>query len=653
MKQRILLNYQAGLGDIVLATAIARDIHAAYPEKFELFALTSFPAVWMNNPHCKGVKSNQPGASIIDLKRSFRSILSNMRNQRKKIHCLQGKRDAFTILSRIPVPLTKPHGDLHLTDIEKRPIISGKYWVIVGGGKLDITVKHWQYEKWQAVVDGLAARGIKTVQVGAYAANHWHPTLRNAFSAVGYTEESPTRNAERDLFSIIHGAEGVICGITGVMHIAAALQKPCVVLGSASEEPWWEHYSDEYGAMGAKEPVAVPHDYLTHFGKLHCCADLGCWRKLTIPLNNADVVERKDKLCLEPVRMEGQAVAACMMSISPEDVIEKVMSHNPTPWLEPLKWLQELPFKQPTTKNLAGVTEFHPPVKVEGVASRCVWDHPILGGKVTVCVLCYGDYPQLARTCLGSLFNSQNSDRFEIRVFANECGIETIAYLKSLPLRKLIISPTNICKAAACRQLWHDSEDPIATPYIVWLDDDSFAVDYNWPTLLANTIIANHQQGARLYGIRFIHDLRIYQHGSHNPNAWFKEAPWYQNRPWCTSGGTQATSNGTVIPFVSGGFLAIASQVVKDSNIPDLRLNHNGIDVTIGAQVYQAGYAVKDFNRDKKFIHSSGHRRRGWGEPFQWASPASQDKFYRDNVAAFQKQYGVEPKRWGRLIQMP
>lgn len=651
MIHRLVLNYRAGLGDIVLTTAIARSLHAAHPGKFDLYAHTSFPAVWSNNPYCKPTKQAVPGANVIDLKMAFHTILSNMHHQKKRMHCLQGTRDAFTLLSRISVPLVKPHGDIFLTDEEKQPLISGKYWVIVAGGKLDMTVKHWQFSRWQTVVDELNARGIKVVQTGAHAANHWHPPLRNAFSAVGYTEESDSRYAERDLFSIIHGSEGVICGITGAMHIAAALGKPCVVVGSASEEPWWEHYTDDYGAMGASEPVTVPHTYLTAFGTLPCCTERACWKKKTIPLNNADIVEKGDKLCVDPIRMIDQSVSACMMAIEPQQVVEAVLKHNPTPWLEPLKWIKKLPYKAPSTGNLISAIEFQPPTKAQA-ASNCSLDHPTIGGKLTVCVLCFGDYPTLARTCLASLYNSKHSDRFEIRVFANGCCTETINYLQSLPLKRLIISPTNIFKAAACRQLWHDKECPITTSYVVWLDDDSFAVDLNWPDLLATTIIGNHPQGARLYGIKFIHDLKIYRQAGHDPNAWFRQAKWYRNRPWCVSGGTQPVSNGTVIPFVSGGFLAIANHVIQEADIPDARLLHNGIDATIGAQVYQAGYSVKDFNRNKKFVHSSGHKRRGWGEPFQWASPAAKSKFYADNAAAFKIQHGREPVRQGTLIQM-
>lgn len=650
--QRIIINYRAGLGDVVLATAIPRGIHTAYPGRFELYTYTSFPAVWSNNPYCTPTKQPVPGASIIDLKLSFHTILANMHHQKKRMHCLQGTRDAFTTLSRIPVPLVKPHGDIFLTEEEKRPLISGKYWVIVAGGKLDLTVKHWQFSKWQTVTDELGARGIKVVQVGAHAANHWHPPLRNAFSAVGYTEESDTREAERDLFSIIHGAEGVICGITGVMHIAAAMGKPCVVVGAASEEPWWEHYTDEYNAMGAAEPVNVPHDYLTSFGKLTCCAEAGCWRKKTIPLSNSDIVERTDKLCLEPVRMADQSVSACMMMIEPAQVVEAVLAHQPTPWLEPLKWLKKLPFKTPSAGNLVSAVEYKRPTPAEA-ASNCVLDHPTLEGKLTVCVLCHGNYPQLARTCLASIYNSQFSDRFEVRVFANDCCTETLNYLKSLPLKRLIISPINVLKAAACRQLWHDEEYPLTTPYVVWFDDDSFAVNLNWTSLLANTIIANHPQGARLYGIKFVHDLRIYRQAGHDPTSWFREARWYRERPWCVAGGSQSVSNGTVIPFVSGGFLAISSQVIREADIPDKRLYHNGIDATIGAQVFQAGYNLKDFNRDKKFVHSSGHKRRSWGEPFPWASASSKAKFYEDAAVEFRKRVGRDPSRQGTLIQMP
>jgi ADP-heptose:LPS heptosyltransferase len=645
VKQLTILN-RAGLGDVILTTALVRDIHATYPGQFDITVNTSFATVWQNNPHARFVRDFPKGTSTVDIRQAFSASIANMHKQKHRWHCLEGTRKAFETLTRIQVKPTKPRGEIFLSDEEKRPILTGKYWVIVAGGKLDMTVKHWHLDKWQMLVNMMAEKGIQAVQVGANCTNHWHPPLQNVLSLVGFTEN------ERDLFSIIHHAEGVICGITGVMHIAAAMSKKCIVIGSASEEPWWEHYSNDWGTFQGAEPVEVPHRYHTAFGKLHCCPGTGCWKKRVVALTNADEVERKDKLCVEPVKLPGQAVANCMMMIQPEAVFESLLLSEPSLEQPRPFFSRTLPYRAPSKENTQPTPEFAVVPKTKAADLNCILDHPLIGGKLTVTVLCFGDYSQLARTCLGSIYNSDMSDRFEIRVFANGCGSDTVNYLRSLPLRKLIISDTNIFKAAACRQLWHDKDDPITTPYVVWMDDDSFVVDFKWPKLLAESIITNHPKGARLFGIKFLHDLRIYKQASYDPNEWFKKAKWYKGRAWSTTGGISA-ANGTIVPFVSGGFLAIANEMIKVANIPDPRLLHNGIDATIGAQVYQTGYEIKDFNRDKKHIHSSGHKRRGWGEPFQWASEVGKAKFYADNAAKFRQQHGREPLRNKSLIEMP
>ncbi len=61
--------------------------------------------------------------------------------------------------------------------------------------------------------------------------------------------------------------------------------------------------------------------------------------------------------------------------------------------------------------------------------------------------------------------------------------------------------------------------------------------------------------------------------------------------------------------------MALATHVIKDQDIPDARLAHNGGDWVCGAQVYAAGWKLGGFSNNKNLVRWSGYARRGLSEP--------------------------------------
>jgi hypothetical protein len=109
------------------------------------------------------------------------------------------------------------------------------------------------------------------------------------------------------------------------MHVAAAFDKPCVVIAGGREEPWWEAYVDDYAAFGPKAaPVTVPHRYLHTLGLLECCKLKGCWKRKVIKTADTD----PKHLCkLISPTMSGQVIPECMNMITVDHVVEAVMSY--------------------------------------------------------------------------------------------------------------------------------------------------------------------------------------------------------------------------------------------------------------------------------------------------------------------------------------
>ncbi|MDZ4696982.1 MAG: glycosyltransferase family 9 protein [Deltaproteobacteria bacterium] len=218
----------------------------------------------------------------------------------------------------VDVPVLLPKGDLHLLDAERlTPLVAGRYWLIIAGGKSDITTKIWSAARFQQVVDLLRDHGIHCVQDGAVHPGHHHPVLHGVTSLVGKTNL-------RDVLRLVYRAEGVICPVTFFMHVAAAFDKPCVVLAGGREPWWWEAYSAA-GHVGPRcVPTRVPHRYFHTIGSLECCKDTGCWKTHVAPGGTGV----SDRTCVSPIDDgHGQAIPLCLGLITAEAVVDAVLGY--------------------------------------------------------------------------------------------------------------------------------------------------------------------------------------------------------------------------------------------------------------------------------------------------------------------------------------
>jgi ADP-heptose:LPS heptosyltransferase len=232
-------------------------------------------------------------------------------NQRPA-HFLQGFVDYLNEQLGTRVQLTAFKGDIHLSRQEKaRPSriaeltgVEAPYWIIVAGGKFDYTIKWWHFRRFQRVVDHFIDR-IQFVQVGE--GGHYHPPLSGVIDLRGKT-------TLRELLHLMYRAQGVLCPVTFLMHLAAAVEtpsegpkeRPCVVVAGGREPPQWESY---------------PHHQFIHtVGALPCCASGGCWKARIMPLGDGDEKDGKKHLCVDVVK----GLPKCMDMIRPEDVIRRI-----------------------------------------------------------------------------------------------------------------------------------------------------------------------------------------------------------------------------------------------------------------------------------------------------------------------------------------
>src|ERR1043166_5985099 len=209
-------------------------------------------------------------------------------------------------------PPTAFKGDVHLSAQEKawysqvheKTDEDMPFWIIAAGGKYDITIKWWQWQRYQEVVNHFRGR-ILFVQVGGYG--HHHPKLDGVLDLRGQTNL-------RELIRLVYHSQGVLCSVTALMHLAAAVEtksgpprrRPAVIVAGAREPAYWEAYPD--------------HQFIHNNGALPCAIDGGCWKDRAVPLRDGDLHDSVDRRCVNVVNN----LARCMDLITPAEVIRRI-----------------------------------------------------------------------------------------------------------------------------------------------------------------------------------------------------------------------------------------------------------------------------------------------------------------------------------------
>jgi ADP-heptose:LPS heptosyltransferase len=306
MRRLILRNFQSP-GDIVMLTAAVRDLHLAHPGQFHTDVRTSCPELWEHNPYITPLREDEPDVETIDCEYPLIH-----RSNQQPFHFIHGFIEHLNECLGTAVRPTAFHGDIHIAPVEKtwfsqieeivrQPL---PFWIVVSGGKLDYTIKWWDRDRFQQVVDYFQDR-ILFVQVGE--GGHTHPPLDNVIDLRGRTDL-------RQLVRLVYHSQGVLCPVTLLMHLAAAVEtrpgmprnRPCVVVAGGREPPHWEAYPH--------------HQYIHRAGALRCCEQGGCWRSRVVPLGDGDDKDLDEHCCVDVVGN----LPRCMDLITVSDVIRGI-----------------------------------------------------------------------------------------------------------------------------------------------------------------------------------------------------------------------------------------------------------------------------------------------------------------------------------------
>ena len=306
-KRKLILRNFLSPGDLVLLTAAVRDLHLTHSGRFTTDVRSSCPELWEHNPYLTPLQEDDPGVEEIDCQYP----LIHQSNA-VPYHCLHGFTDFLSKRLGLAVHPTRFGGDIHLSDEERRwksvvhelAGIDLPFWIVNAGGKFDFTIKWWDHRRYQRVVDHFRDR-ILFVQVGELG--HYHPSLRHVIDLRGKTDL-------RQLVRLVYHSEGVLCGVTALMHLAAAVParpgrppaRAAVIVAGGREPTHWEAY---------------PHHQFIHtIGALSCCEAGGCWRARTKPLGDGEESDLPENLC----RNVAGHLPRCMDMISAAEVIRRI-----------------------------------------------------------------------------------------------------------------------------------------------------------------------------------------------------------------------------------------------------------------------------------------------------------------------------------------
>lgn len=211
----IILKTDQAPGDALVMTSAIYSLSRMYPNTYRIGVISPYPEIFKYNPDITPIEEMPNASALIHM--HYPAIhASNTRG----ITFMQGYCEFLGKALDIDLPLLTNRPHLYFDEAVPPKYRQTPYWVICSGGKLDFTNKLWGFYNYQAVVFRLKEK-LDFIQVGEKTSEH--PHLIGTYDIVGQT-------GLRELFDVIRGAVGVLCGVSLPMHIAAALEKPAIVI---------------------------------------------------------------------------------------------------------------------------------------------------------------------------------------------------------------------------------------------------------------------------------------------------------------------------------------------------------------------------------------------------------------------------------------
>lgn len=226
---------------------------------------------------------------------------------------------------------------------------------------------------------------------------------------------------------------------------------------------------------------------------------------------------------------------------------------------------------------------------------------PSAGFPVTICVVAYGPHAALSQRFLVSLYRNTDPALFQLRAGLNEVEPATerlfLAYAERYGNVQLFVEPSNIYKAPLMRKLFH--EPPVASSWTIWCDDDAYFTRSDWLVRLGWKMESEPQ--VAMWGKPYTLSIR-----ESYVAEWIAAAAWYRHLPLIQNLSEKAERSWQ-FSFITGGFWAIRTHVLRWLDWPDRRLIQALDDVLLGEALRQNALAQGSFKYGVE-IHDAPRR---------------------------------------------
>lgn len=221
--------------------------------------------------------------------------------------------------------------------------------------------------------------------------------------------------------------------------------------------------------------------------------------------------------------------------------------------------------------------------------------------RFSLCVCCYGDYPELSLRCVRSLiFEPGIHDVAEIHV-----GCNTVSHRVLSPLREwhsaglittLVESQRNLNKSGMQRVLF----SLVNAPYCLWLDDDSHFIPHWLPKFL--DLLTTNQPfdlAGRIHLVNRYIPMRDIPMPAHDLVV---KKPWWRG----------TLPDGDNLAFPTGGCYCVRMEFVRAHGFPDWAMIMDHEDRILGDLITQMNGTRIAFSYDlMRHLRISDGPRRG------------------------------------------
>jgi len=297
-----MFNCNLPASEVVILTAVIRDLHKCYPGVFTTDVRTPFPEFWEHNPY---ITRTTGTFEIVECE----TLLLRKRDNATQ-HVIRDSINYYNEKLGLQIQPTLLKGDIHLSNEEKlwssqaKEIVGEEmpFWIIVAGDNEPHSVRRWESNKFQQVINHFRGK-IQFVQIGEPS----HPRLKNVIELLGKVNL-------RQLIRLIYHCQGIVCLNTIHAHLAAAVEtkfphfttRPCVVVAGGTEAVHWGTYAG--------------HQFIHTVGALSCCLKDGCGKTHIHDSNIEEKSHSNGRLCINLFRK----LPRCMAIIEAKDVIQKI-----------------------------------------------------------------------------------------------------------------------------------------------------------------------------------------------------------------------------------------------------------------------------------------------------------------------------------------